>query len=91
MFTHIFIRRPLSCFLAACLFLSLISPAAASDTTLPAETIGPEASVPEETEPTCTFQTPYNLYFGLLHAHTDSSDGLGSVEEAFSHAASPAR
>ena len=87
MFTHIFIRRPLSCFLAACLFLSLISPVAASDTTLPAETIGPEASVPEETEPTCTFQTPYNLYFGLLHAHTDSSDGLGSVEEAFSHAA----
>ena len=26
---------------------------------------------------------PWNLYFGLLHAHTNISDGLGTVEEAF--------
>lgn len=29
----------------------------------------------------------WNLYFGQLHAHTELSDGLGSVEEAFLHAA----
>lgn len=29
----------------------------------------------------------YNLYFGQLHAHTDLSDGVGSVEEAFAYAA----
>lgn len=29
----------------------------------------------------------WNLYFGLLHAHTDISDGKGTVEEAFSAAA----
>lgn len=44
-----------------------------------------------ETEETLTsdapFICPYHLYFGLLHAHTDLSDGLGSVEEAFSFAA----
>lgn len=30
--------------------------------------------------------TEWNLYFGLLHAHTDISDGTGTVEEAFAHA-----
>ncbi len=29
----------------------------------------------------------WNLYFGLLHAHTELSDGEGSVEEAFQYAA----
>ena len=29
----------------------------------------------------------WNLYFGLLHAHTELSDGEGTVEEAFQHAA----
>lgn len=29
----------------------------------------------------------WNLYFGLLHAHTGVSDGEGTVEEAFRHAA----
>lgn len=29
----------------------------------------------------------WNLYFGQLHAHTNLSDGQGSVEEAFAHAA----
>ena len=29
----------------------------------------------------------WDLYFGLLHAHTEISDGLGSVEEAFACAA----
>lgn len=28
----------------------------------------------------------WNLYFGLLHAHTGASDGVGTVEEAFAHA-----
>lgn len=48
---------------------------------LPAKT---ELPIPEEEE--TAFSCPYTLYFGLLHAHTDLSDGLGSVEEAFSHA-----
>lgn len=29
----------------------------------------------------------WNLYFGQLHAHTAVSDGVGTVEEAFAHAA----
>ena len=29
----------------------------------------------------------YQLYFGQLHSHTNISDGAGSVEEAFAHAA----
>lgn len=45
-----------------------------------------EATEPQETAPETMFSAPYNLYFGLLHAHTDLSDGLGTVEEAFSAA-----
>ena len=47
----------------------------------------------EEIGDVCTFtyQAPvdldgYNLYFGQLHAHTNISDGAGSVTEAFQHA-----
>lgn len=29
------------------------------------------------------FDLDWNLYFGQLHAHTDISNGAGSVEEAF--------
>lgn len=41
---------------------------------------------------TFTYQAPmtldgYQLYFGQLHSHTNISDGAGSVEEAFAHAA----
>lgn len=32
------------------------------------------------------FDLDWNLYFGQLHAHTDISDGVGSVEEAFQYA-----
>ena len=32
------------------------------------------------------FELAWNLYFGQLHAHTDISDGAGSVEEAFQYA-----
>ncbi|MDD5863458.1 MAG: CehA/McbA family metallohydrolase [Firmicutes bacterium] len=39
------------------------------------------------TEKTQTPQREWNLYFGQLHAHTNLSDGRGSVEEAFAHAA----
>lgn len=54
----------------------------------------PEPSDPEETtEPTAPADVPalpvpegYTLYFGQLHAHTDLSDGTGSVEEAFAYA-----
>ena len=40
---------------------------------------------------TFTYQAPvtldgYQLYFGQLHAHTNISDGAGSVTEAFQHA-----
>ena len=60
------------------------------ETAVPTETA---ETLPPETEPVClseeepVFTSPYALYFGLLHAHTDLSDGLGSVEEAFRHAA----
>ena len=47
----------------------------------------------EEIGDVCTFtyQAPvtldgYQLYFGQLHAHTNISDGAGSVTEAFQHA-----
>ncbi len=42
----------------------------------------------EETEAVFTekFDLGWNLYFGQLHAHTDISDGTGSVEEAFRYA-----
>lgn len=64
---------------------SAVETTAATEATEP---LPAEATVPtEETEPAYTFHAPYDLYFGLLHAHTDISDGLGSVEEAFSHAA----
>lgn len=29
----------------------------------------------------------WNVYFGLLHAHTEASDGIGTVQEAFAAAA----
>lgn len=32
------------------------------------------------------FTPDWNIYFGQLHAHTDLSDGMGSVEEAFDYA-----
>ena len=41
---------------------------------------------------TFTYKAPmtldgYQLYFGQLHSHTNISDGAGTVEEAFAHAA----
>ena len=64
--------------------------------TLPtAEPSEPEETIPlqaetaklpaAELEP--AFSCPYNLYYGLLHAHTDISDGVGSVTDAFRYAA----
>lgn len=47
--------------------------------------ITPRVSAAEAEE--TMFSAPYNLYFGLMHAHTDLSDGQGTMEEAFSHAA----
>ena len=51
---------------------------------------GTEAQIGEVC--TFTYQAPvtldgYQLYFGQLHAHTNISDGAGTVEEAFEHAA----
>ena len=50
---------------------------------------GTEAQIGEVC--TFTYQAPvtldgYQLYFGQLHAHTNISDGAGSVTEAFQHA-----
>ena len=50
---------------------------------------GTEAQIGEVC--TFTYQAPvtldgYQLYFGQLHAHTNISDGAGSVTEAFDHA-----
>ena len=62
------------------------------ETTTPTE----ETTTPaEETEPPTEPAQPmeeapkgWGLYFGQLHSHTDISDGTGTVEEAFTHAAS---
>ena len=56
-------------------------PAETVPLTEPAEEVPVPVSADEE--PAYAFSSEYNLYFGLLHAHTDISDGLGSVEEAF--------
>ena len=42
----------------------------------------------EVTQPVFTekFTPDWNVYFGQLHAHTNLSDGTGSVEEAFDYA-----
>lgn len=56
-----------------------------SSETIPVQS---EAAVTELAEPEFAFPCPYNLYFGLLHAHTDLSDGTGSVTDAFAYAAS---
>lgn len=47
-----------------------------------ADTITPA----ENQEPGGGTEGQWNFYFGQLHAHTDISDGKGTVEEAFSHA-----
>lgn len=47
------------------------------------DSIVPAATSAETTMDT---QESWNFYFGQLHAHTDLSDGLGSVAEAFSYA-----
>lgn len=48
------------------------------------------ASVSETRQQTVQSYAPatekWNFYFGQLHAHTDLSDGKGTVEEAFQHA-----
>ena len=78
--------KHLSRILAAALLCLL--PLSALAETVPEETV-PETALftePVETEPETMFTSPYPLYFGLLHAHTDLSDGLGTVEEAFSYA-----
>lgn len=67
--------------------------AESEETTIPTEppetTAATEVTIPEETvEETVTedIGREWNLYFGLLHAHTDISDGQGSVSEAFQYA-----
>lgn len=50
-----------------------------------ADAIIPSAAPAAVTEAESAEQD-WNLYFGLLHAHTDISDGLGSVDEAFQYA-----
>lgn len=77
------------CILGLCLSLAFPVRAASFGTEPPEPVPVTEETeaVPAETEPETMFSAPYPLYFGLLHAHTDLSDGLGPVEEAFSHAA----
>ena len=47
-----------------------------ADTILPSENQSGESSLDSD----------WNFYFGQLHAHTNISDGLGTVEEAFNYA-----
>ena len=56
--------------------------------------VSADGETPAETGTVCTFtyKAPmfiddYGLYFGQLHAHTNLSDGTGTVEQAFEHAA----
>lgn len=63
-----------------------------ADTILPAavlpepETQPPEQPAEQPDEPTAAPIEGWNFYFGQLHAHSAISDGIGSPEEAFSHA-----
>lgn len=84
--------RPILTLLLAGLFLFsapfVTAAETIEETNPPEETEGiPETTLPEEEGTDVFFSAPCNLYFGLLHAHTNISDGLGTVEEAFSHAA----
>lgn len=45
-----------------------------------------ENQEPEHQEPGSGMDCQWNFYFGQLHAHTDISDGKGTVEEAFAYA-----
>ncbi len=57
------------------------------ETTAAAETTAAtEATEPAANEEESGFSAPYHACFGLLHAHTAISDGLGTVEEAFQYA-----
>lgn len=46
-----------------------------------------ENQKPEPSEPEEELNSDWNFYFGQLHAHTDISDGHGTVQEAFEFAA----
>lgn len=50
---------------------------------------GSQETVPEEYRPAPAemLSPDFQLYFGQLHAHTDISDGTGTVEDAFQYAA----
>lgn len=92
------LRKLLVLLLAEGMLLSCLLPvrAAEPDETQPVqEQILETTALPEETgdteatavsDPEWTETRPYVPYFGLLHAHTDISDGLGTVEEAFAYA-----
>lgn len=54
-----------------------------SQGTAPGETVSPETLPEEKAELTAEEKTDYGLYFGQLHAHTNISDGSGTVEETF--------
>ena len=93
-----FYPRKFSCILLALILCISALPCAAAETEPLSEPTAVTETFPQETCPTdptaedgsadaeegYEFFCPYNLYFGLLHAHTEISDGLGSVEEAFS-------
>ena len=40
----------------------------------------------EDPEPESGFDSQWNFYFGQFHAHTNISDGTGTVEQAFAYA-----
>lgn len=48
-----------------------------------------KAAIPNETDISWKFNVgvqEFNLYFGQLHSHTTNSDGLGSLDDAYSYA-----
>ncbi|MCU0665440.1 MAG: hypothetical protein MUC50_24340, partial [Myxococcota bacterium] len=47
----------------------------------------PDTATDTDTEPA----TKYNVYFGLLHSHTNISDGEGSPEKAYRYARDTAK
>lgn len=97
MYTPFSFRKSVCVLLTVCLLAIFFLPVCACEIPEETETSTAETTSPTETvcateetfceEEAYALSSDYNLYFGLLHAHTNLSDGIGTVEEAFSHAA----
>lgn len=62
-----------------------LPPQSQPESSLPEESTPPDQHIVRKLTPPTVSAGP-GLYFGQLHAHTDISDGTGTVEEAFQYA-----